>query len=341
MAVIIAEGWKTYADKSEVVAGWPLHANLPASAGFAELSGRRTLDLYGGKVVRAFPPLRKVCLNFIVDLTSGALSSSWTLFSLGLNPANIASAAYTSTTSDRFRVEATGTVIRVIRQAFNPDGSMVSASQTVASVNHTMVAGASYRIEVMVDVSGETGTAEVMINGVAVITAEFSRAIGAVACDAPYGIVSLYSQSTAACRGRVSNLVLYSDAAPTRWPAGPLNISYLPAQPNAGESITFPPALTDPEITVDTPAGKTWQLGDLGGVSASAIKGVIGSVRLNAPDAVIPASVDVQFKDGATVMATETHIVQPGTPAFDRHISIPTNDPAALNRMTMTVKRTA
>ena len=107
MAVIIAEGWKTYADKSEVVAGWTLHVNLPTNAGFAEVSGRRTLDLYDGKVARAFTPRRRVCLNFVVDLTAGALAS--TLFSVGLNPANVASASYTSSTNDRFRVEATST----------------------------------------------------------------------------------------------------------------------------------------------------------------------------------------------------------------------------------------
>lgn len=338
MAVIIAEGWKTYADKTEVVAGWPLHASLPTNAGFAEVSGRRTLDLYGGKVARGFAPRRRVCLNFVVDLTAGALAS--TLFSVGLNPANVASAAYTSSTNDRFRVEATNTQILVVRQAFNPDGSLVGTSQTVATVAHTMAAGASYRVEVMADVSGETGAVEVMVNGVAVITAEFSRTIGTSACDADFGIVSLYAASSSGARGRVSNLVLYSDAAPTAWPVGPLNLSYLPAQPNAGETITFPPALTDPEILVDSPAGKTWQLGDLAGVSAAAIKGVIGSVRLNAPDAVIPASVDIQFKDGAAVLSAETHIVQPGTPAHDRHIPIPVSDPAVLNRMTLTAKRT-
>lgn len=338
MAVIVAEGWKTYADKSEVVAGWTLHANLPTNAGFAEVSGRRTLDLYGGKVARAFAPRRRVCVHFVADLTAGTLAS--TLWSVGFNPLNIASAAYTTGNNDRFLVQATNTQIRVVRQAFNPDGSLVSSSQTVATVNHTMAAGASYRVEVMADVSGETGAVEVMLNGVAVITAEFSRAIGAYACDADFGIVSLYAASSSGARGRVSNLVLYSDDSPTAWPVGPLNLSYLPAQPNAGETMSFPPALTDPEIVIDSPAGKTWDLGDLAGVSASAIKGVIGSVRLSAPDAVIPASVDIQFKDGAAVLSAETHIVQPGTPAHDRHIPIPVSDPAVLNRMTLTAKRT-
>lgn len=338
MAVIIAEGWKTYADKSEVVAGWPLHASLPANAVFAEVSGRRTLDLYGGKVARGFAPRRRVCLNFVVDLTAGSLAS--TLWSVGLNPVNIASAAYTSSTNDRFRVEATSTEIRVVRQAFNPDGSIVSSSQTVATVAHTMAAGASYRVEIMVDVSGETGLVDVMLNGVSVINAEFSRAIGTYACDAGFGIVSLYAASSSGARGRVSNLVLYSDTAPTAWPVGPLNLSYLPAQPNAGETMSFPPAITDPEVVIDSPAGKTWDLGDLAGVSTSAIKGVIGSVRLSAPDAVIPASVDIQFKDGAAVLSAETHIVQPGTPVHDRHIPIPVSDPAVLNAMKMTVRKT-
>lgn len=339
MAVIIAEGWKTYADKTEVVAGWPLHASLPTNAGFAEVSGRRTLDLYGGKVARGFAPRRRVCLNFVVDLTAGALAS--TLWSVGMNPVNIASSAYTSTLNDRFRVEATSSQIQVARQAFNPDGSLVGTSQTVATVAHTMAAGASYRVEIMVDVSGETGLVDVMLNGVSVINAEFSRAIGTYACDAGFGIVSLYAASSSGARGRVSNFVLYSDASPTQWPVGPLNLTYLPAQPNAGETMSFPPALTDPEILVDSPAGKTWQLGDISGVAASAIKGVIGSVRLNAPDAVIPASVDTVFNDGAAVLAAQTHIVQPGTPVYDRHITVPVSDPAVLNRMTLTVKRTS
>ena len=339
MAVIIAEGWKNYADKSEVVFGWPLHASVPVNAGFAEISGRRTLDLYGGKVAREFAPRRRVCVHFVADLTAGALSS--TLWSVGLNPPNIASAAYTAPSGDRFRVEATATQIRVLRQPFNPDGTLVSSSQTVASVNHSMTAGSSYRVEILADVTGDTGTVEVMVNGVTVIAVDFSRAIGNYACDAPFGIVSLYAVGSTGSRGRISNLILYDDAAPTQWPIGPQNISYLPAQANAGETISFPPLLTDPEILVDTTAGKTWQLGDVAGVSASSVKTVFGLVRMSAPDALTPASADVLFQDGASVLSAETHIIQPGTPVYDRQIVIPTSDPAVLNRMTLTVKRTS
>lgn len=338
MTVILAEGWKTYADRTEIPFGYPLWASITSNAAFADISGRRTADLYGSKVARAFAPGRRVCGHFIVDLTAGSIGST-TLFMVGLNPANVATAAYTDVLGDRFRLEAYGANLRVIRQAFNPDGSLNVTTQTVASVAHGWTAGTSYRVEFVVDVSGSTGFVEVMVNGMAVISTTFSRAISSFACDADFGIVSLYAQSTSNCRGRISNFVLYSDSGNTAWPAGPLNISYLPAQANSGETITWPPAATDPEIPVTDATGKTWALADLTGVTSSAIKAVIGSVRMSAPDALIPANAVIQFKDGSTVLASSTQQIQPGAPVFDRRVTIPISDPAVLNNMTLTIKQ--
>ncbi|PTX47002.1 hypothetical protein IQ03_03501 [Gemmobacter caeni] len=340
MAVILQEGWKTYADRTEVGFGWPLRATSVASSVFTDISGRRTYDMYGAKVAKTIAPTRRVCAHFVLDLTAGTIGSTTTLFQLGLNPANIAASAYETTAGDRFIVEGRGTTIRVVRNAFGADGSVQSGSQTVATATHTMSAGASYRIEVLADVTAETGTAEVLINGVSVLSAEFSRTIGTYPCDAPFGIASLYAQGVTGARGRLSNLVLYTDDATTTWPVGPLNISYLPAAPNAGETINFPPLLTDPEIPITDATGKTWSLGDISGVSAASIKAVIGSVRMSSPDAVVPASADVVFRNGAAVLASSTHVVQPGTPVYDRHTTIPVTDPGVLNAMTMTVRKT-
>lgn len=336
----MAEGWKTYADRTEIQFGYPLHAAVNANTAFAEVSGRRTCDLAGGRVARSVTPYRRVCASFVVDLTAGTIGTTTTLFSFGLNPANIASTAYTSNGNERFQVEAYGSNIRVYRRGFNPDGTTASTVQTVATVAHGMTAGMSYRIEILADVTSETGSVEVLINGVSVVSSEFSRTVGAYACDADFGIVSLYCQNSTGCRGRVSNVVVYTDDAVTAWPVGPLNIGYLPAQPNSGETINFPPSATDPEILVTDETGKTWQLGDISGVSAASIKAVIGSVRMSSPDAVVPASADVVFLNGATVLASSTQVVQPGSPVYDRHTTIPVTDPNVLNEMTMTVRKT-
>lgn len=338
MTVILAEGWKTYTDRTEIQFGYPLWASVTSNAAFADVSGRRTADLYGSKVARAFTPGRRVCGHLVVDLTAGSIGNT-TLFMVGLNPPNVDTSGYKNVLGDCFRLEAYGPNIRVIRQAFEPDGSLTVNSQTVASVSHGWTAGTSYRVEFLVDVSGETGFVEVMVNGLAVISTTFSRSISSYQCDADFGIVSLYAQSSSGCRGRISNFVLYSDGGNTVWPAGPLNISYLPAQANSGETISWPPALTDPEIPITDTTGKTWVLGDISGVSASAIKAVIGSVRLSAPDALVPANATIQFKDGATVLASSAQQVQPGAPLFDRRLVIPVSDPTVLNNMTLTIKQ--
>ena len=181
MSVIIAEGWKTYADRTEIPFGYPLWSSITSNAAFAEISGRRTADLYGSKVARAFTPARRVCGHLIVDLTAGSIGNT-TLFMVGLNPANVAAAGYTDVLGDRFRLEAYGPNLRVIRQPFGADGSVITGSQTVASVAHGWTASTSYRVEFVVDVSGETGSVEVMVNGMVVISTNFARAISGTAC---------------------------------------------------------------------------------------------------------------------------------------------------------------
>ena len=340
MSVLMAEGWKTYADRTEIQFGYPLHASVGSNTAFADVSGRRTCDLAGGRVSRGVTASRRVGAVFIVDLTAGSIGTNMTLFSFGLNPVNIVSSAYTFNSNERFQVEAFGPNIRVYRRAFNPDGTTASTVQTVATVAHGMTAGTSYRIEILADVTSETGRVEVLINGVSVVASDFSRTIGTYACDASFGIVTLYCQNSSGCRGRLSNVVVYSDDAVTSWPVGPLNIGYLPAQPNGGETMNFPPLASDPEIPVTDESGKTWQLGDISGVSAASIKAVIGSVRMSSPDAVVPASADVVLRNGSAVLASSTQIVQPGTPVYDRHTIIPVTDPAVLNAMTMTIRKT-
>lgn len=339
MAVILQEGWKTYADRTEVGFGWPLRATSVASSVFTDISGRRTYDMYGAKVAKTIAPTSRLCAHFVLDLTAGTIGSTTTLFQLGLNPANVAASAYETTAGDRFIIEGRGTTIRVVRSAFGADGSVQSGTQTVATATHTMSAGASYRIKVLADVAAETGVVEVLINGVSVLSAEFSRTIGTYPCDAPFGIASMYAQGVTGARGRLSNLVLYTDDAVTTWPVGPLNISYLPAVPNAGETINFPPLLTDPEIPITDATGKTWSLGDISGVSAASIKGVISSVRLSAPDALTPAQAEVSYHAPGQPIASMLNEVQPGTPVPDRQMNLGVLDPATLNAMTLTVRR--
>lgn len=339
MAVILQEGWKTYADRTEIGFGWPLRATSASNSVFADISGRRTYDMYGAKVAKTIAPTRRLCAHFVLDLTAGTIGSTTTLFQLGLNPANIAASAYESTAGDRFIVEGRGTTIRVVRNAFGADGSVQSGSQTVATATHTMAAGTSYRIEVLADVTAETGTVEVLINGVSVLSSEFARTIGAYPCDAPFGIVSLYAQGVTGVRGRLSNLVVYTDDETTTWPVGPLNITYLPATPNEGETMNFPPLLTDPEIPITDAAGKTWSLGDISGVSASSIKGVISSIRLSAPDALIPAEAEESYRAPGQEIASMFHDVQPGTPVRDRQMNLGVLDPATLNAMTLTLRK--
>lgn len=339
MAVILQEGWKTYADRTEVSFGWPLRATSVSSSVFTDISGRRTYDMYGAKVAKVIAPTRRVCAHFVLDLTAGTIGSTTTLFQLGLNPANIAASAYETTAGDRFIVEGRGTSIRVVRNAFGADGSVQTGLQTVATATHTMAAGASYRIEILADVTSETGIVEVLINGVSALSAEFARTIGTYPCDAPFGIVSLYAQGTTGARGRLSNLVLYTDDETTTWPVGPLNISYMPATANSGETMNFPPLLTDPEIPITDATGKTWSLGDISGVSAASIKGVVSSVRLSAPDALVPAQAEVSYHGPDGPIASMLHEVQPGTPVRDSQMNLGVLDPATLNAMTLTVRK--
>ncbi|RWR13817.1 hypothetical protein [Paenirhodobacter populi] len=337
MSIILAEGWQTFADKSEIQFGWPLHASINTTANFAGVSGRRTLDLYGSKVAKAFTPARKVCAHFIVDLTAGTVGST-TLFQFGLNPPNIQSTGYTSTSSDRFRVVAFGSNLQVVRSPFSPDGTVQSGTQTVAQVAHGMSAGASYRVEVMVDVTSETGVCEVLINGVSVLNSEFSRAYAGFACDAPFGIVSLFAQSTSGVRGRLSNVILYDVDADTPWPVGPLNITYMPAAGRPGETFTFPPALTDSEVPVTTTTGETW--GFSPPPVTTSIKAIIGHLRLAAPDAVVPASADVSYLHDGGSLVIETHQVQPGTPVLDRFVRIPNSAATSLADIKLNVRLT-
>lgn len=340
MSLITSEGFMTCADRTDLTAAFPLHATTNTNTTFTTISGRRVCDLYGANLARRFTPRRRVCANFIVDLTSGVIGGSTTLFAFGLNPANVAAAAYASTNNDRFLVRAVGSQILVTRQAFDTDGALVSGSQTIATATSPMTAGNSYRVEIMVDVSSATGVVQVLVNGIMIVNAEFSRAIGTHACNADYGILSLYCQSTSGCRGRFSNVVLYADEGKTRWPKGQMVFSYGYATANAGETISVPPLATDPDIIIDSTTGKTWSLSDISGVTAAQILGVVGSVRLGAPNALSKADADITFKDGATVLASASYVIQPGMPAEDKQIIIPTDDPAVLNAMVLNVRQT-
>lgn len=328
-----------YADTSEIQFGYPVYTSIGTNTAFATVSGRRVCDLYGGRVARAFTPRRKVCAHFVCDLTSGTISGSTVLFSFGLNPTNVFSGAITSNSQERFEVRAQGTALQVYRRAFNPDGSAASGTQTIANVAHNMVAGASYIIEIMVDVTGETGSVEVIINGVQRVSEPFTRTIGIYACDAAFGIMTMYNGSASGVRGRFSNVVMYGDDAETPWPQGQLNISYMPATPNAGETISWPPLVTDTAITVDTPTGKTWQLGDTT-LTEAAIRGVFGMVRLAAPNALTPAGSTVRWMNGVAVLRSDTFEIQPGVPHFDQHIVLPFKDPLVLNAMSLNVRQT-
>lgn len=330
----------TYAEPAEIPFGYPVSASVAANTAFATVSGRRVCDLYGGRVARAFTPRRRVCAHFLCDLTSGTISGSTTLFSFGLNPANVFTAAYTTNSNERFEVRAFGSSLQIYRRAFNADGSVASGTQTIANVAHNMVAGSSYIVEIMVDVTSETGTVEVIINGTIRVSESFTRTIGTIPCNADFGIMSLHNGSSSGCRGRFSNVILYADDAETPWPQGQLNITYLPATANAGETISWPPLPADPAITVDSTTGKTWQLGDTV-LEESAIRGVIGSVRLAAPNAVTPANADVRWMNGVAVLRTDTFEIQPGTPTFDRHITLPFKDPLVLNAMSLNVRKSS
>lgn len=341
MGVLISEGWRHYADRTELGYGWSLMASTGSSTGFSELAGppaRRTLDLAGGRLARPLAPRRRVCAHFIVDLTAGAIGSTSTLLDFGLHPAGINPSSYTSVNNARFSFRIYGPKLIISRRAFGAAGEVYSNTQTVADIAHGMIAGNSYRVELLVDVSGETGACELMVNGVLAGEWEFPRAIGSYACDADFGVVSLAADSAAGSRGRISNLVVYDDVLPTAWPAGPLNISYKNAQPNSGESFSWPPALTDVPVSIETAAGKTWELTDIAGLTPIMIKGVIGTVRLSAPDALTPAKPQVSWKAGASTLKTDQLIVQPGTPHFDFQVAIPTGDPATLNDLVLEVK---
>lgn len=337
MTVLMAEGWKQYLDRTELGYGWPLMPP-PSSGTFADVSGRRALDLAGGRLARVIPARRRICVHVIVDLTAGAIGSGTTLLDLGLHPVAVAAASYTSANNARFSMRIYGPKIFIIRRAFGQDGTLYSNAQTVADITHGMVAGNSYRVELMVDVSGETGDCELMINGALAGEWAFARAIGSYVNDADFGVVSIAADSSSGSRGRISNLVVYDDVAPTAWPAGPLNISYLNAQPNSGESFSFPPAPADVPVSIEAAAGKEWSLTNTSGLTAPAIKGVVGTVRLSAPDALTPAKPQVSWKNGANALATQQLTVQPGTPHSDHQFIIPANDPAALDALTLEVK---
>lgn len=338
MTVIIAEGWRTYGDRTELGNGWSLAASTVAGTVFTDVSGRRTLDMYGARLARPFPDQRKVCAHFVLDLTAGTIASGITLFSFGLNPAAAPSSAWTASDNERFQVRAVGPNLVVVRRAFGPDGALVAVTQTVASVPHGMAAGASYRIEIKLDVGEATGRAQVLVNGAMLVDAEFPRAFSGYENDAPFGVLSLHAQGTTGARGRISNFVLYSDDGATHWPVGPVNLTYLSAQPNPGETISAPPALTDPEIPVDSATGKTWTLADISAVSA--VLGVVGSVRLTAPNALAPALADVVWASGGAPVRTDSYVIQPGVPVADAQVLVPVSDAAGLNSLTLTVRPT-
>ena len=337
MGVMIAEGWRQYVDRNELGYGWPLHAYTASGTVFTDVSGRRTMDMNGARLARVLEPRRRVCAHFIVDLTAGTIGSTTVLFDFGLNPVGINAAAYNSANQSRFSIRAYGPKIQVIRRAFGPNGEVQSNTQTVADVAHGMIAGNSYRVEVMVDISGEAGACEVMINGALLGVWSFSRAISSYACDADFGSIYLGGDATSGCRGRVSNLVIYDDAAPTAWPAGPLNISYLNAQPNAGETFSWPPAASDVPVNIDG-AGKSWAMTDTSGISAGSIKGVIGTVRLSTPDALTPAKPRVSWISGGSTLKQDLLTVQPGAPYFDHQTTIPAATPAALDALTLDIR---
>lgn len=336
MSIIIAEGWKTYADKAETAFGWPLYSSVLTATAFADISGRRTMDLAGGKLAKTFTPKRRVAGHVIVDLTAGTVVASSILFQIGLNPANVQSTGYNTNTGDRLRLYVMGTDIYVVRQPFGVDGSLQTGTQSVARVTHGMTAGSSYRVEFLIDVTNETGTCEVMINGVSVINAEFSRTIGSHACDAAFGVLSVYAAASSGARGRFSNVILYDTDADTPWPVGPLNISYMPAAGRPGETFTFPPALTDSEPAISDTVGETW--GFSGPPVTQSVKAIIGHLRMSSPDAVIPASAEITYSSGATVLAEETATVQPGATVFDRQVRIPNSAAASLADVQINVK---
>ena len=177
-----------------------------------------------------------------------------------------------------------------------------------------------------------------MINGTLTGEWEFPRAIAGYACDADFGVVSVAADNASGSRGRISNLVIYDDVLPTAWPAGPLNISYKNAQPNSGETFSWPPAMTDIPVSIETAAGKSWELADIAGLTPIMIKGVVGTVRLSAPDALTPAKPQVSWRVGGSALKTDQLIVQPGTPHVDVQFSIPTVDPAALDALVLEIK---
>lgn len=337
MAVLTADGFRHYASKDEVAFGWPLSSYVAPNTALVDISGRRALDLNGARLARAFAARRRVCAHFVIDMSTGTLGSSTTLWLMGLNPVGVASGAYMLGQNARFQVRAVGANLQILRRAFSSDGTLQTTMQTVATVAHGMTAGNTYRVEILADVTGETGECQVMINGVQLGAWTFARTIGAYANDADWGSLVIEGESTSGARGRISNLVVYDDAAPTAWPAGALNITYMAAQANAGETISWPPLTTDPPISIDSAAGKTWSLTD-SGVAAGTVKGVVGTIRLATPDAVTPAKAQVSWKNGGTVLKSDQLTVQPGVTTFDHHALIPVTDPAVLDAMTLEVK---
>lgn len=338
MSVLIAEGWKTYASKDEIPLSWSLHNSISSSSSFSDISGRRSFDLYGSKIARRIDGTRVFNANFIVDLTSGSLSSSTTLFCVGLNPANIDSSSYISVTNDRMIIEATGTLIRVIRRPFNPDGTLATGNVTVSSVNYSFSADTSYRIEIMVDTSSETSEVQVMINGVHVISTTFSRTIGAYSCDSDMGILSLYCQSSSNCRGRISNFIMYSDDSTTAWPAGALKISYVYAQANSGQTFSMPPLSSDTDVTISSNSGEEWSFSDISGIDPGDVKGVIGYCRLLSSDAIIPAYSNIEYSDSEGVISSSDYDIQPGTGHVSKDINLGVLHPDSINNMKIKVR---